>query len=360
MSDWLPSGLFGYGAELAAEVDRRLGGGVVGDAGCWIDMPRRLGSADVASEPVRWGTGALCVDLGPDDGGTWERFAEVHQGEPDPEAVAASAQEWRLPVTPYRRRSLTSPESGVRTVGDVRAVAAGIDCVTVVDLTTMWAGPLCTELLGRAGAQVRKVTSQARPDGLAGTAMYAELNAHKTVIDLDPRLAAGQRALEEMLASADLLVTSLSPRALANLDLLPSQLDARHPRLRTLAITAFEKDSPERDWIAYGTGVHAASGLGWLGDEPRAPAYSYPDPLAGLLAARVAADQLAGIASQHTRVSLAGALAPLAGRSACRPAADDPAPAADSPRQRARRLPDARSTGGAPVSAAGSGGDRRG
>ena len=336
MSDWLPPGLFDYGAELAAEVDRRLGAGVVGDAGCWIDMPRRLGTADEPSEPVRWGDGALCVDLGPEDGETWERFTGVHRSESDPEAVAVAAQEWRLPITPYRRLpeaavETATPAPSSESMSPASLGSKGLRGKQIVDLTSMWAGPLCTELLGRARAEVNKVTSAARPDGLSGTAMYAELNAHKTVFDIDPRFTAGRSDLDELLASADLLVTSLSPRALANLELLPEQLCARYPWLRTLAITAFELDSPERDWIAYGTGVHAASGLGWLSDEPQPPAYSYPDPLAGLQAARAAADQLAGVGPQHTRVSLAGAVAPLAGWATFNSAAT-PGPSSDGGR----------------------------
>ncbi|WP_419855497.1 CoA transferase [Candidatus Poriferisodalis sp.] len=344
MSDWLPLGLFDYGAELAAAVDRRLGTDVVGDSQRWIEMPRRVGTTDVPSRPVAWGDGALCVDLGPDDAETWERFAHAHRGESNPEAVAVAAQEWRLPVTPYRRIPVASTQrdpisaSGTTlTTSDIdlgesgaARTASGIGGVNVLDLTSMWAGPLCTELLGRAGAEVRKVSSAARPDGLAGTAMYDELNAHKTAVELDPRHPAGRQSLDELLATADLLVTSLSPRALGNLDLLPSQLCARHPRLRTLAITAFEPDSPECDWIAYGTGVHAASGLGWLGDEPQAPAYSYPDPLAGLLAAGAAVDQLAGVAPQHTRVSLAGAVTPLVCRASCSNGANAQASFAES------------------------------
>ena len=299
-------------------------------------MPRRIGAPDVPSAPVRWGDGALCVDLGPDDVGTWERFTHVHRDESDPEAVAVAAQEWRLPVTPYR------PPSAVgacpRVVSPVGASPPAIDIAgaKIVDLTSMWAGPLCTELLGRAGAEVCKVTSAARPDGLTGSPMYAELNEHKTVIDLDLRRPADRHGLGSLLASADLMVTSLSPRALANLDLLPAQLGNVHPQLRTLAITAFEAESPEADWVAYGTGVHAASGLGWLHGEPHTPAYSYPDPLAGLMATGIAVEQLAGAAPQHTRVSLAGAVAPLARRASCS------------------------SAGGAPTPAAGRGGDRHG
>ena len=317
MSYWLPPGLFAYGSELAAAIDGRLGRTLAGDGTTWIDMPHRLGTADVPSVPVPWGHGALCVDLGPDDVETWERFAEVHRVEPDPDAVAVAAQEWRLPVTPYRRLPAASGRQVAAPPGDEPTGTTSIDGAKVVDLTSMWAGPLCTELLGRAGAEVHKVTSAARPDGLAGSPMYAELNVHKAVAELDLRLAADRRSLDQMLASADLLVTSLSPRALANLDLLPSQLCSRHPGLRTMAITAFESSSAERGWIAYGTGVHAASGLGWLGDEPRAPAYSYPDPLAGLRAAAVALDQLAGTALQHQGVSLARAVTPLAARAAC-------------------------------------------
>lgn len=299
----------------------RLGCELTGDGREWIDLPRRLGIADSTSAPVPWGEGALCVDLGPEDGDTWARFAGVHRDEPDPEFVAAAAQEWRLAVTPYRRLSAATVEPSTpapprEPMSPTSSDGKGLVGKRIVDLTSMWAGPLCTELLGRAGARVDKVTSEARPDGLAGTAMYAELNAHKTVIDIDPRFTTGRHDLERLLASADLLVSSLSTRALTNLGLLPQQISARHPRLRTLAITAFEPDSPERSWVAYGTGVHAAVGLGWLGDEAQAPAYSYPDPLAGLLAAGVAADQLTGAESRHKRVSLAGAIAPLAARAA--------------------------------------------
>ena len=313
----MPPGLFAYGAELAAAVDCRLGRVLVGDGVHWIDAPRRLGRADVPSEPLPWGAGALCVDLGPDDGETWERFVEVHRNEDDPEAVAASAQQWRLAVTPYRRPLAVSDRRRAELPGDPPSAAARVEGARFVDLTSMWAGPLCTELLGTAGAEVVKVESAARPDGLAGSAMYHELNAHKTVVDLDLRNPSERGRLDAMLESADLLVTSLSPRALANLELLPAQLGAAHPHVRTLAITAFEPGSPEADWVAYGTGVHAASGLGWLDESPQAPTYSYPDPLAGLQAACSALDQLAGAAPRHTRVSLAGAVAPLASRAAC-------------------------------------------
>src|SRR5262245_10147235 len=57
----------------------------------------------------------------------------------------------------------------------------------VLDLSSLWAGPLCAQLLGQAGARVVKVESVARPDGArAGSAaFYALLNAGKTSVALD-------------------------------------------------------------------------------------------------------------------------------------------------------------------------------
>ena len=43
--------------------------------------------------------------------------------------------------------------------------ADALDDLVVVDLSALWAGPLCSSLLRRAGARVIKVESTARPDG---------------------------------------------------------------------------------------------------------------------------------------------------------------------------------------------------
>ena len=49
----------------------------------------------------------------------------------------------------------------------------GLSDLLVVDLSSMWAGPLCGQLLAQAGATVVKVESPARPDGTrAGPAAF--------------------------------------------------------------------------------------------------------------------------------------------------------------------------------------------
>ena len=65
----------------------------------------------------------------------------------------------------------------------------------VVDLSSLWAGPLCTRILAAAGARVVKVESTARPDGAhAGTPRFFDLmHAGKESVAVDFTTDAGRR-----------------------------------------------------------------------------------------------------------------------------------------------------------------------
>lgn len=240
------------------------------------------------------------------------------------ERLAAEAQVWRLPVTPYRH--LTEATRALAAAPDrltPRSVAAGLagrwrgrDQPLVVDLTALWAGPLATALLADLGAEVVKVDPVARPDGLARhRAFHHHLNSAKQVVDLDLRDNSDRRRFEALLDRADLLIDSFSRRVMPNFGYGRPALAARWPRLAALSITAFPASAAEADWIAYGPGVHAAMGLGDRGPgrsfDP-APV-AYPDALAGLSAFATAAELLARgpSAPASTEVSLAAAVTPL-------------------------------------------------
>jgi crotonobetainyl-CoA:carnitine CoA-transferase CaiB-like acyl-CoA transferase len=87
------------------------------------------------------------------------------------------------------------------------------------------------------GARVSKVEP---PDGdpmsHAAPGLYAELTAGQPVSRLDLKLAEGRDALDSLLRSADLLLTSNRPSALERMGLGREAVTARHPRLLQVAI----------------------------------------------------------------------------------------------------------------------------
>ena len=65
---------------------------------------------------------------------------------------------------------------------------------------------------------------------------YRELHRGVEVVSLDLKAAAGRDALDARLASAELLLTSQRPSALARLGLGWRRLSRRHPHLRVVMI----------------------------------------------------------------------------------------------------------------------------
>ena len=89
----------------------------------------------------------------------------------------------------------------------------------VVDLSSLWAGPLCGQLLADAGMDVIKVESTGRSDGARGgpAAFFDLVNAGKSSVLLDLGERSGIEALRALVATADVVIESTRPRALAQL-----------------------------------------------------------------------------------------------------------------------------------------------
>jgi crotonobetainyl-CoA:carnitine CoA-transferase CaiB-like acyl-CoA transferase len=161
--------------------------------------------------------------------------------------------------------------------------------VEVLDLTALWAGPLCGAILAAAGARVRKVESLSRPDPTRAwtPAFFQALNGTKRELRLDVAGEAGRRRLRELALSADVVITSARPRGLASLGLEPAALMARNPRLVWVAITGYGWTGEGASRVAFGDDAAAAGGLvGWTAQgRPRFLGDALSDPLTGLAAA---------------------------------------------------------------------------
>lgn len=209
-----------------------------------------------------------------------------------------------LPVAALGEADAAPPRViGCGTAGPARTVAG----LLVVDLTSMWAGPLCGQLLSRAGATVVKVESPGRPDGTrAGNHQFFDwMNTGKLsyAVDFDdPRLRA-------LLTAADVVLEGSRPSALARRALGPHDIAPRPGRV-WLRVTGHGTDGDNADRVAFGDDAAVAGGLvSWQDSEPTFVGDAIADPLAGLAAAEAIVDALGRGGGVLIEVSMAAVAA---------------------------------------------------
>ncbi|MCU1692870.1 MAG: hypothetical protein JWM64_1961 [Frankiales bacterium] len=158
----------------------------------------------------------------------------------------------------------------------------------VVDLSTLWAGPLCASLLGAAGAQVVRVESLSRPDGgRRGTPAFDDLlHAGQPSVALPFDTPDGLARLRALVGRADVVVTSARPRALRQLGLDPSEHLAGREDAVWVAVTAHPPGPDGTVAAGYGDDAAVSAGLvRHLDGVPVPCGDALADPLTGLHAA---------------------------------------------------------------------------
>ncbi|MCP3983896.1 MAG: CoA transferase [bacterium] len=158
----------------------------------------------------------------------------------------------------------------------------------VVDLSSLWAGPLCADLLRRCGATVWKVESIRRPDGArAGPpAFFDLLNAGKASVALDLGDASGRAALRKLVDAADVVIEASRPRALEQLGIDAAAWVRKQSGRIWLSLTAYGLGESARDRVGFGDDVAAAAGLAWsMTGGPLFVADAPADPLTAVHAA---------------------------------------------------------------------------
>ena len=127
-----------------------------------------------------------------------------------------------------------------------------LDGITVVDLSRVLAGPLCTQVLADHGAQVIKVeppqgdeTRTYGPPFVAGSGAYFYgLNRNKTTIALDLKREAAREVVLRLVERADVVIENFLPGTMEKWGLGFEALAARFPALIYCRITGFGADGP--------------------------------------------------------------------------------------------------------------------
>ncbi|MFK7898801.1 MAG: CoA transferase [Myxococcota bacterium] len=158
----------------------------------------------------------------------------------------------------------------------------------LLDLSTLWAGPLAADLLAECGIEVLKIESPDRPDGarLGPAAFFDLMHGRKQGCALDLKAPGDRNRFEAILEHADLVIESARPRALSQLGYdAPSWVSAKPGRIWA-SITGYGRADPG---IAFGDDAGVAAGLGWALQENESPAETptfcgdaVADPLTGM------------------------------------------------------------------------------
>ena len=165
--------------------------------------------------------------------------------------------------------------------------------IRIVDLSTVFSGPMCAALLADQGAEVIKVESPegdtTRNIGPAKgdlAASFIAANRGKRNLALDLKSPDAKAVLHALLARADELIENYRPGVMDRLGLADADLAARFPRLIRVSITGFGADGPRAQDKAYDAVIQA---IGGLAASQRDPATGAPVILASTVSDKVTA-----------------------------------------------------------------------
>ena len=228
---------------------------------------------------------ALAAWIGPhDESAFWTAIEYSAAGRMSRE-IASEARLLGMPVAIVDEVHTTSADARLVMRGSPNLWRRTLD---VVDLTSMWAGPLCGDLLAQMGARVTKVESRTRPDGvrLGSPGLYARLNDRKLQVVIDFAAKPGLAWLRERILAADMVLTSARPRAFVQLGIAPDAMFAANPGLIWVAVSGYGWTGDNADRTAFGDDAAAAGGLvDWTpAGEPRFHGDAIADPLTGVAA----------------------------------------------------------------------------
>lgn len=174
--------------------------------------------------------------------------------------------------------------------------------VRIVDLTAFWAGPAATHLLAAFGADVVKVESIQRPDGIRYSGgmrtdvddwweygwVFHAMNTNKRSVTLDLGSEEGRGLFRTLVAQADVVIENFSPRVMDHFGLTADVLLKINPRLVVTRMPAFGLAGPWRERVGFAPTMEQIGGLTWVTGLPETPPVTPRgacDPLAGVHAA---------------------------------------------------------------------------
>lgn len=169
-----------------------------------------------------------------------------------------------------------------------------LEGIRIVDFCWVGAGSYATKLLADQGADVIKIESRARVDGIrlsapfAGGKMgvnasgyFADRNTSKRSCTINMKTERGQEIARALVKDCDVVTNSFTPGVMDRFGLGWDDVHEMNPKAVYLAMSMQGDGGPERHYMGYGltisalVGLHALSGI--AGRLPVGTGTNYPD-----------------------------------------------------------------------------------
>jgi crotonobetainyl-CoA:carnitine CoA-transferase CaiB-like acyl-CoA transferase len=173
--------------------------------------------------------------------------------------------------------------------------------IKVIDFTAFWAGPFAASVLANLGADVVKVESIQRPDGMRFASgfipedgvvwewapVFHGANSGKRAITLNLDTEEGLALAQDLVRGADVVIENFSPRVMERFGFDGAGVRALNPEAILVRMPAFGLTGPWRDRVGFAMTIEQASGLAWVTGFPeREPVVprGVCDPVGGMTA----------------------------------------------------------------------------
>jgi len=192
--------------------------------------------------------------------------------------------------------------------------------IRVLDLSRVFAGPLCAQALADFGADVIKVEHPGRGDdtrdwgikiGATETTYFNSMNRNKRSVTVDLQHPQGLALVHDLLPQCDVVIHNFKTGGAEKLGVGYEQLKAIKPDLIYCAVAGYDSTGPEAARPGYDLVIQAEAGLMHLSGDDSMPPLKFGIAIVDLMTGMHAAQAVLAALVRRTR-SGAGSLIELA------------------------------------------------
>lgn len=196
--------------------------------------------------------------------------------------------------------------------------AAPLTGLRVLDISTVYAGPLACQILGDFGADVIKIEHPERGDSFRGHGpskdgiplWWSMVGRNKRTVALNLGKPEGAEVFKELVKTTDLIVENFRPGTLERWGIGYDVLREINPDIQLVRVTGFGQDGPYAKRPAFGTLAEAMSGFAAMTGEPDGPPTLPPFGLAdGIAGISTALAAVMALFARGRRAGIAGGTA---------------------------------------------------